>query len=139
MIVSLLLGLQALPLGPTLPVQGKVVARAEPGIPLPLSRLRRILRRCPVEKGSWAQALEIRLVSVATMATFKPTRPDHARRGRYLRASPPHPAMIYIAKGPDLNLSLLHEWLHHQDAVVGRERTEAAIEMAAKACNTKAE
>ena len=134
MSLSLLLSLQVVSLGPPLPVQGRVIARAEPGVPLPLSRIRRVLRRCPGKDSTWKRPLEIRLVSAATLSQFKPSRADHARRGRYLIGSPKSPAIIYLAQGADLDLSLLHEWLHHQDAIAGKHRSEAAIEAEAKRC-----
>ena len=122
-------------LSPAVPVQGKVMARTEPGLALPLSHLRRLLRRCPGDAQIWKQPLEIRFVRLKTLARFKPTRADRARRGRYLRPSQTSPAIIYVGDGPDKDQSLLHEWLHHQDEVIGRNhRSEATIEAAARRC-----
>lgn len=121
-------------LGPPLPLQGKIVARAEAGIPLAVSKLRRTLKACSSLEGADRVRLEIRVVSLDSLNRMRPPRSDLARRGRYLRASPPYPAIIYITNGRDQRLSLAHEWLHHQDELGGKHRRESQVERAAKAC-----
>ncbi|MEC7751523.1 MAG: hypothetical protein VX405_08470 [Myxococcota bacterium] len=134
MSLYLMLSIQTVSLSPPVPVIGRIIARSEPGVPLPLSRIRRLLKRCLGPVTPWAHDLEIRWVSLGTLSKFNPRRADNARRGRYLRKSPKSPAIIYVGEGRDANHSLLHEWLHHQDELQGRHRSEEAIEAAAAQC-----
>ena len=127
---------QTVDLGPPLKVQSAVSLRTAPGTKAP-KKIKSTLMFCSQITGvssPWNAPLEIRVVKTSWLNTHFKTPAGTQRKGRYYPAKKGHPALIYIASGRDLKVSLAHEWLHHLAAVHGKGWSESWIESTAKHC-----
>ena len=127
---------QTVDLGPPTKVQSAVSVRTAPGTKAP-KNLKSTLKYCSQITGvsmPWKAPLEIRVVQASWLNKNFKTPTGTQRKGRYYPAKKGHPALIYIASGRDLNISLAHEWLHHLAAVHGKGWSESWIESTAKHC-----
>ena len=127
---------QTVDLGPPSTVRNAITLRAAPGVKVP-SKLKPTLTYCAQITGvtvPWKSPLEIRVVSAAWLnKNFKTPAGKH-RTGRYYASKKGHPALIYLASGRELKVSLAHEWLHHLASVHAKGWTESWIESTAKHC-----
>ena len=127
---------QTVDLGPPAKVQKAVIIRAAPGLKAP-SKLKPTLTYCAQITGvpaPWKLPLEIRVVTATWLNKNFKTPAGKRRTGRYYKSQKGHPALIYVASGGDLKVSLAHEWLHHLAAVHGKGWSESWIESTAKHC-----
>ena len=126
-------------LGPAQPVIQQVHLRFQPGLNRLFKPLE-TLKRCAHKNGlkpPFEKPLEIRVVRAKWLNdAFDRPAATH-RRGRYYPAKNGHPALIYLVLGPDSDLTLAHEWMHHLSAVYKRDWSEERVERQAKACTAK--
>ncbi|MDE0882493.1 MAG: hypothetical protein OSB21_07865 [Myxococcota bacterium] len=126
-------------LSPTIEVKDEVVLRWQQGLMPTSLPVLELLRRCARNNqkvANFSRPLELRIVRQDWLNKAFDKAAEQRRTGRYLKANQGHSALIYLAQGEQLLLSLAHEWLHHLAELSGIFWSEAEVEKRALKCVT---
>jgi hypothetical protein len=137
MIFALLVASQSIVLSSPVKVRDNIILRWQQHLkPSPMKTLP-LLRRCARQNrfvADFTHSLELRVVSQAWLNNAFPLAKQQRRTGRYFPTQNGHPALIYIAAGDEILLSLAHEWLHHLSELSGKNWDETKVEASARRC-----